>query len=199
VAAVAGAVLISPHNKLEGRNRAKLPMKALGDAPILQLELARNEGDIRAVLMEGDIARNLADARAGNQFDTWLFIPGYAGVLLTVGALLARVTPRRAIVVAALAAIPVIAVCDWVENAGIEHAIDHVARGGAPLPGDAQRISTPSIFKWTLLALVLVCYGVTGVFSRAGWVAAGVGIICLAASAKLGIQLAGYFRERFFN
>ena len=62
VAAVAGAVLIAPHNKLEGRKGAKLPMRALGDAPVLQLELARNEGDIRAVLMQGDIARNQASS-----------------------------------------------------------------------------------------------------------------------------------------
>ena len=56
---------------------------------MFQLELARDEDDLRALLMTGDIRRNLADARAGNRLDTWLFIPAYAGFLLTSGISLA--------------------------------------------------------------------------------------------------------------
>lgn len=196
--AITGIALIAPHNKLDGRKGARLPMISLGQSPILQLELARDENAIRGVLMQGDIKQNLADARAGNRYDTWLFIPGYAGFLFMVGVLLARWTPRNALVLAALVAVPVVAISDWVENAGIDNAIQHVANDCQPAPGDARRISTPSIIKWTLLVAVLLCYGATGVFSRAGWLAVVTGVLSLAASLYLGMLLAGYFRERFF-
>ena len=173
--------------------------RLLGQEPIIQLELARNEDDIRAVLMQGDVKHNLADARAGNRYDTWLFIPGYAGFLFMVGVLLARSTPRNSLVFVALLAVPAVAVSDWVENAGIGNAIEHVAKDGQPAPGDAHRISTPSIIKWTLLVAVLLATAWTGVFSRAGWFAAVAGVLSLAASLKLGMLLAGYFRERFFT
>lgn len=127
--------------------------------------------------MQGDIPRNLADARVGNRFDTWLFIPGYAGFLFMLGVLLMRVAPRKTIVLTALAAIPAIAICDWIENAGIDHAIGHVARDGGPLPWDARRISTSSIVKWTLLVVVFVCSGVAGVLSRGGWLPMVIGIL----------------------
>jgi len=71
-------------------------------------------------------------------------------------------------------------------------------RVGDPIPRDAHRISTPSIIKWTLLAVALFCYGVTGVLSRAGGLAALAGILSFASSLTLGMQLAGNFRERFF-
>src|SRR5947209_8385580 len=112
--AAAGARLIGPHNKLPGRNNAGLPIPRLGGAPILNVELARNEDDLRAVLMTGDTARNLDDARAGNRYDTWLFIPGYAGFLLTAGLLLARVNHSRIVLLAALA-LSVVAIADWTE------------------------------------------------------------------------------------
>jgi len=176
-------------------------MKSLGK-PILQLELARNEDDIRAILMKGDKPRNLADARAGNLLDTWLFIPGYAGLLLTLGLLLARGTCRDSLLIAALVLVPVIAIADWTENAGIERAIEHIAPDhGEPHPGDAHRISTPSIVKWTLIAVVLLWYGVAGVISVPSWYAAWPGVIAtiaLIAGFAEARQLAGYFRERFF-
>src|SRR5260370_21925304 len=81
LAAVIGGLLITPHNRLPGRQGALLPMPVLGKAPILQVELARNNDDLRQVLMVGDVQQNLRDATTGNRLDTFLFIPAYTGLL----------------------------------------------------------------------------------------------------------------------
>lgn len=58
--------------------------------PILQLELARNENDIRRILLPEENPagwkRNVADAAAGNRADSFLFIPCYT-LLLAIAAL----------------------------------------------------------------------------------------------------------------
>jgi hypothetical protein len=198
VGTVVGAILIGPHNRLDFRHNAPLPLPGLGNSPILQVELARNEDDLRAVLMVGDIQNNLRDARAGNLLDTFLFIPGYAGFLFVVGALLARTDSRlHCALLLALAAVPAIATFDWLENLGIARTLDHIAHDGAPHCGDAQRISGPSMVKWTLLAVVLVIYGLTAAGARKGWPVTGFGISSLVAGALLAIRLGGYFRVRF--
>jgi len=142
----------------------------LGDAPILQVELARNEDDLRAVFMAGDIAQNLRDARSGNLLDSFLFIPGYAGFLLAAGLLLAGADSQRfrVALLAALFVIPVIAICDWVENLGIANTLDHIERDHMPHAGDALRISGPSMIKWALLAAVLIIYGLTSRWGKNG-------------------------------
>ncbi len=94
-AMLVGRFLIKPRNDLPGRGDVPLPMKSLGTAPILQLELARNEQDIAAILIKGEVKTNIADARAGNRLDTWLFIPLYAGSLLLTGIFLSRGETRR--------------------------------------------------------------------------------------------------------
>ena len=199
LALVFGARLIIPHNQLPGRQNAPLPMPEIGKAPVFQLELARNEYDLRALLMTGDIHRNLADARAGNRLDSWLFIPAYAGLLLTSGIWLASRNARLspAILALTLVVIPVIAACDWLENAGITRAIDHIESDGQPQAGDANRISTPSIIKWTLLTIVLAGYGLIAV--RPGrWWEVVIGVAFLLSSVVLAIPLGRYFVLRFF-
>jgi hypothetical protein len=167
--ALTGAFLIAPHNKLPGRGNAPLPMH-LGGGPILQVELARNENDLRAVLMNGDVERNLRDARFGNNWDTRLFIPGYAGFLLVVGVWLARGGRRLRgfLLFVALLVVPVIAICDWAENYGISQALNHMETG-APQPGDARHISAPSTVKWSLLAVTLLCYAVAAFLQPEWW------------------------------
>ena len=49
--------LLEPRNRLDGRHSAPLPIQSLGNRPILQLELARSETDIVAILGEGDRTR----------------------------------------------------------------------------------------------------------------------------------------------
>ena len=199
LALVFGAWLINPHNELPGRQNAPLPMPGLGMAPVFQLELARNEDDLRALLMTGDIRRNLADARAGNRLDSWLFIPAYAGLLLTSGIWLASRNTRlsRVLLALTLVVIPVIAACDWLENAGITRAIDHIESDGQPQAGDAHRISTPSIIKWTLLTIVLAGYGLIALRPGRWWVAV-IGVAFLLISVVLAIRLGRYFVLRFF-
>ena len=196
---VLGAILIRPRNRLACRNGAPLPISVLGDAPILQVELARNEDDLRAIFMVGDIAQNVRDARAGNLLDSFLFIPGYAGFLLAAGLLLAGADsqPYRVALLVALLAIPIIAICDWVENLGIAHTLDHIEHDHMPHAGDALRISGPSMVKWALLAAVLVIYGLTAAGARMGWLVASFGILQLIVGAAITIQLIRYFRVRF--
>jgi hypothetical protein len=188
---IVGAVLISPRNKLPGRGKAALPMKSLGHGPILQVELARRESDLEKVLATGDVARNLKDACVGNKLDTYLFIPAYAGLLISIGLLLARGTQSwtRGLILLAVVAVPVAAICDWTENAGITACLDHFKQDGHPHAGDAVRISRPSFIKWTLLAVVLLIYGL----SALGRVAARKSALGgMALIAVLGTFLGGY-------
>src|SRR5262249_17447286 len=149
-----------------------LPSKALGNRPILQIELARQETDLVEVLAPGRYPTLLA-ARHANTFDTFLFIPGYAGVLFCLGFLLAlrNKTWRPILVWVVLLCVPMAAIFDWIENAGISATLDHFASGGAPHAGDAQRISTASLIKWGLLSFILLVYS-AAIFSnlyRGGW------------------------------
>jgi hypothetical protein len=197
-AAVIGTMLIGPYNRLSGRGEAKLPMNSLGDRPILQVELARSEDDIRAVLITGDSRANLHDATIGNRLDTFLFIPAYAGFLFTIGVLLTRADPRRASLLSllALVVVPIIALGDWTENYGIAGTIDHIAQTGAPQAGDALRISSPSLVKWTLLALTLLAYGGIALRISKAW-SIPLGILLLGVGLSLSITLVNYLLERF--
>jgi hypothetical protein len=72
VLAVIAAEVMSPYNKLQGRKSGdSLPMTSLGDRPVLQIELARQESDLKCVLKSGDWMRNVRDAWTGNQLDTF--------------------------------------------------------------------------------------------------------------------------------
>lgn len=193
VGAVIGGLLISPHNRLPGRHGARLPMPVLGDAPILQVELARNNDDLRRVLMVGDVEENLKDATAGNRYDTFLFIPAYTGLLFAIGMLLSRTGSRlaRTVFLLAVLAVPAIAVCDWMENYGISEAIQHISADGGPHDGDAVRISTPSFVKWVLISVVLLIYGVAAA-SKAQWWRLALSVVLLVAGSALAIKLGRY-------
>jgi hypothetical protein len=148
---VVGA-LLGRFNRLPSRGNAPLPIRSLGNQPIIQIELARSEDDLRAVLSAGNRAANLRDVRTGNRIDSFLFIPAYAGLLTAFGVLLRRHSAARlrAFVVTALLLVPVIAVCDWVENGGISQTLDHFETSAGPHAGDAARIAYPSLAKWLL-------------------------------------------------
>jgi hypothetical protein len=197
-AAVTGTILIGPYNRLSGRGAAKLPMRSMGDRPILQLELARSEDDVRAVLMVGDQGKNLHDASVGNALDSFLFIPAYAGFLFAVGLLLSRTDAQWESLLSALAvvAVPVIALCDWTENLGIANVIGHIQHTGEPRAGDAMRISVPSLVKWSLLTVTLLAYGASAVRNANAW-RLPLGIMLIVAGLLLATMLVRYLPERF--
>jgi len=189
---------IAPYNELSGRRKAPLPMISLGERPILQIELARNEDDLQKILMVGDSAQNVTDARAGNRLDSLMFIPGYAGFLIFTGLALRRVLPgwKKSILVLVLVAIPIAALCDWRENAGITRVLDHFEHHRQAEPGDAARIAGPSLVKWCLLALILLIYGATGASGPVVWLRF-VALSFLAAGILLAVMLSQYGIERF--
>jgi hypothetical protein len=193
-----GSILIYPHNRLNGRHCARLPMCSLGNNPILQVELARNDNDLRQVLTVGDQQANVDDARAGNKLDSWLFIPGYAGLLFVLGLLLARVDPQSChkLLLLAIMAVPVVAVCDWAENIGIAATLKHIEADGYLHPGDASAISAPSLIKWTLLAAILCLYGVVAIRKLPRWQIL-IGVVMLAAGLYTVTWLVRYIWERF--
>jgi hypothetical protein len=183
---ITGGWMIGPYNKLEGRGKdVPLPMKLgplLGDRPVIQIELARWESDLCAILNSGDWQKNADDARKGNELDTFLFIPGYAGLLLFFGLLVGRQVPqwRTAVSVIALVVAPFIAILDWLENAGITAALNHFQASRTFPVGDALRISTPSSVKWTLIAFLLLAYFVA-LLANAGKISWAYRLIASAA------------------
>jgi hypothetical protein len=203
ILAVVGAFLIAPHNKLPGRGNAPLPMKSLKRSAILQVELARQESDIVDVIGTGDVKRNVSDANAGNRLDTYLFVPGYIGLLVTVGLFLRRSQSNwgRKLLSVLILAVLAAGVCDWTENAGIDICLRHFKEYGGPQAGDAIRISFPSIVKWSLLSIVLFLFGVSALGSaKTELMNRNAMIVIAVACTFLGIYmivtLLGYARER---
>src|SRR5262249_1550725 len=126
--------LLGPRNSLSARGSAALPMRSLGDKPILQLELVRSERDIVMILAPEGAERDkiLTAARAGNVIDSWLFIPSYSLLLLVLALLGTRDRERSmAVVFTVLAvAIGITAVADWAENWGIHRTLQHLEGKG---------------------------------------------------------------------
>jgi hypothetical protein len=196
--AVFASVLIAPRNALKARGSAPLPIHSLGKRPVLQIELAWSEQDLMKVFQPGDTKANLHDANVGNNLDTFLFIPSYTGLLLTLGLLIAR-SPRLSAqwpLFIALLLTPAIAICDWGENWGIARAIHHIEVQGKPEAGDALRISTPSLAKWTLTMVVCAVFGMEAFYTRNWkWFPAAVALILL--SLGIAFVLCSYARERW--
>lgn len=101
----------------------------------------------------------------------------------------------------AIFAVPVAALCDWTENAGITATLKHFQQDGGPHPGDARRISRPSLIKWTILAAVLAIYGVAAFTRLVSWRngLVGMAVIALAGTllgASLFLMLIRYISER---
>jgi hypothetical protein len=191
--AVFGGWKIGPYNELPDRKPGdKLPMELgrLGNRPVIEIELARNESDLIAVLKSGEHwEKNLENAKRGNELDTFLFIPGYAGLLLFLGLLVGCQVPqwRSALSVIALVGAPLIAILDWLENAGITATLNHFgAVPHMPQVGDAVRISDPSFVKWTLIASILLFYFLA-LFANARKISWAYRLIALAALSLSGI------------
>ena len=176
---------------------APLPMRKMGDAPIYQIELPRNEDDLRAIFLAGDVVRNLRDARAANNLDTFLYIPAYTGFFIVLGVILRRVDPKWAGILfwVAFVAAPLAAVFDWTENFGIANALNHFASDGGPHPGDAIRIAAPSLIKWLLVTGVLFFYGVCAIRKPKLWRVA-VAVLTFAFGASFAVMLGRYAAER---
>lgn len=195
---ILSSVLIAPYNALPGRGTERLPMHSLGQKPILQIELSRNEPDLAFILQCGDTRANLRDAMIGNNLDTFLFIPSYTGLLLCLALLLSRFTKLTspALPLAVLLLVPIIALSDWTENFGIARTIHHVESESAPSAGDALRISTPSLIKWTLTAVVLIVLGVEALYVRSlKWVP--LAAVLIFVGAWIAVILSSYGRERW--
>lgn len=127
-----------------------------------------------------------------------LFIPGYAGFLLTLGLLLARSESRyaTALFLLAVVAVPVAALCDELENRGIEKTLQHFEATREPEAGDAARIAIPSIVKWVLLTLVLLAFGALAIRSPQLWERFLLGAILLLAGLGQAVMLVQYAMER---
>jgi uncharacterized membrane protein len=193
-----GYRLIDPHNRLPSRlTSADLPIKSLPPKPILQIELGRTEQGLEQILnppgtSPDSLLSNLQHARRGNTLDTFLFIPSYTIFLMSLGILLARASASKLILLAALIAVPMAALCDWTENAGISATLNHFEADHRPHQGDAVRIADPSTVKWTLLALTLIIYGIDAVLTRQPhWIA--IGVLCTPVGLLIGYTLAKYF------
>src|SRR5438034_8619590 len=102
VAVAVSALLLRPHNQLPARGNAPLPIASVKGPAILKLELVWRDEDITAILAPAtndsthDRAvreRDIADARAGNTYDTLLFVPSYSLLLIALAALAGAVGP----------------------------------------------------------------------------------------------------------
>lgn len=204
----AGAVLLvvlivcmkalNGYNALPGRGGAPLPFKSVGDRPVLQLQLARHDKDVQAILDVGtpeQRAGNVRDLRAGNTLDSIVFIPAYMLFLATVFVLLVppAQTSRRFVWIV-LIAIAAIGVLDWIENYGIARAANHLAHA-QPFTGDAVWIATPGRWKWHLLVLVLGAIGVAAFLQPKLFQRLGGGAV-FALAALIALQLVLYYVER---
>jgi hypothetical protein len=189
---------MGPCNALRTRGSAKLPMRSLGGYPVLQIELARSESDLREIFQRGDTQKNLQDAAMGNNLDTFLFIPSYTGLLVLLGLLLRR-SPRLIghwPLLVALLLVPVITICDWGENWGIARAIHHMGVQGGPEPEDALKISTPSLVKWITTLIVLAAFGLEAFYTRNWkWFPLAGAFVC--SSLGIAFVLCSYARERW--
>jgi hypothetical protein len=103
------------------------------------------------------------------------------------------------LVLVTLIAVPVAAVGDWTENHGITATLDHFQLDGHPQPGDATRISRPSLVKWTTLAIVPLVNGVAA-FRRLGtwnWPLAVIAVTDVGSGAVLALTIIRYLSERY--
>lgn len=202
--ALLGTILITPHNQLPCRGNVPLPLSSLGERPIMQVELAWKACQLDRVLTPGNTVRNVADARTGNNLDTFLFIPAYAGFLASLGLILARQDPtgRGMLRVIALALVPLAAVCDWMENHGITVILNKLDSHIPLANSDALWTSTPSLLKWCLLTIVLIFYGLTGVWGIRNWNRKSISLrvisaLALVAGGMLACMLVRYGCERW--
>jgi hypothetical protein len=193
-----GGLLIGPRNKLPSRpSDVRLPIETLsGEKPILQLELARNAEDIKAILEPGDKQQNIADARAGNWYDMFPLIPAYTLQLLGLALLVSRALPKHGSWIFRLAVvlILVIAAADYLEDIGINRVLNLMASGTSVSDFDA--LSTPSIIKWLLLAVVLWGLGLASFWgpSKGYYVLA---VLLLASGSWAGKLILPYLWARF--
>lgn len=200
VAATIAVIALGGYNRLPGRDAAvPLPMKSLGSRPVLQLELARGDADVAAILATRDDAartRLVQNLRNGTWLDSLYLIPAYTLLLAALALLIQRggkITSRK-IFITTLWAIAAIALCDALENWGIAHVaslLDH----NEPLTGVAWRIASPALVKWILLAVVLTVLGALALM-HSGWRLVA-GALLSVAGPMTAVQLVRYFAERF--
>jgi len=157
-------------------------MACLPDKPVLQLELGRTDAGISQILVTAldkkQTDANIKNARAGNNLDTFIFIPAYSLVLVSIGLLLYRTIIWRTLALATVFAVPIVSCSDWTENLGIAQTLHHLESDASVHHGDALRIADPSTVKWTLLLLILCVYSVHALrIGRIGWVALGLSLI----------------------
>lgn len=192
-------LLLRPHNSLPCRGNAPVPLCSVQGPPILQLELVWRDNDVVTILAPtADAAttqRNIDDARLGNWYDSLLFVPDYALLLVALAAFaatLGRGFDRWFMVIVVV--VVIIAAGDWAENLGISRALDHLEHGGVQA-GDARAISNPALVKWSLLPVVLLL--ISAQFFRARTVGAGaLAVATLALAAVIAYGLQEYARER---
>jgi hypothetical protein len=190
--------LLRPHNDFPARGDAALPLPAVRGPAILKLELAWRDEDVTQILAPAAdpeaIRRTIADARAGNWADTWLYVPSYSLLLITLGALGAAAGRSNRWLTAIVIGAVIVAVGDWLENLGISRALDHPESGGIR-PGDARAISNPALVKWIMLPVVLGLIS-TQLFTARRWWTVALGTVSLALALYITFALSAYARER---
>jgi len=195
------AIPVGWYNQLRGRENAPLPIQSLGKIPILQVELAWNACQLNTVFKPEKLKDNpdalakiIRDARRGNWLDTWLFIPSYLVLLLSIGLGLLHGNHRWFLVLPLFAA-----VCDWKENSGITKVFNKLEAGGELQDTDATRISTPSFVKWVTLTPILLVYSVAAFrhIDSWNWLLGVIGFAGIGLSVVLAYRLIWYSSQRW--
>lgn len=161
---------IEPFNTMPART-TRLPIDSLPQKPILQLEFARGSADVEAILEVGrdTQARNVSDARRGNELDSWRLIPSYTLLFILLTLLIAQGSQRigRQVLVVGLAVALIIAGFDWRENAGITQLLDSPADPSITSEA-AARVAQSALIKWVLIGFFFIGLGVAA-FLQQTW------------------------------
>jgi hypothetical protein len=164
------AKTIAAHNKMSSRlEKPALPIDSLPRRPVMQLEFVRGANDVRSILQVDSAAQsqNVADVRAGNDYDTRHLILRYAILLIVLTLLVSQgsKTIGDLVFLSGVVMVLLIAAADFWENVGIARILDSPAND-AVTGAASTLVSSAAFVKWVLLALLLIYLGVIASLSR---------------------------------
>jgi hypothetical protein len=208
--AIIAQVFLGPHNTLPDRPTTEaLPLKSVGQTPVLQLELAWTEQQLSRILdpTNNPDARelNLAHVLSGNKIDSYAFVPTYGALLITLGALgyVAGGRRRDWLFPAIACGVVILVLADWLENIAIlevvrhlRNSLVHVAHCDPDL--DAFDVSASAILKWSMLAVVAGLIGWQFFRTRTWW-SRLLGLAAVALAAYIAYGVLAYARERIWS
>ncbi len=163
---------------------ASRPQRGIAN-PVLALQMARDVGEVDAVLSDAPSADR--EAMRIKQYLDFAFIPCYVALYFA----LARIFNTRSATIAAICG-AIAGIADVIENVGILRVVDTPLARTTQAMVDAIRI--PSLIKWALTWVAIAIFAWLFLHS-AGWlrrsigaldaIAAGLGFIGLFANAVL--------------